>query len=139
MESKELVSDLYKENLEKSKGNQKFRDGLALVCILLGSVLVAVNLNTFVEQGELVPGGFSGLAKLIQRVGLFYFDVRIPFTLLNVLFNAVPAVFAYRIVGKKFTILSCVSLLTVSVLVDQLPVVAVKLSRYELEKLFKRA
>ena len=63
MESKELVSDLYKENLEKSKGNQKFRDGLALVCILLGSVLVAVNLNTFVEQGELVPGGVFGAGE----------------------------------------------------------------------------
>ena len=35
MESKELVSDLYQKNLEKSKGNQRFRDGLALVCILL--------------------------------------------------------------------------------------------------------
>ena len=126
METKELVSDLYKENLEKTKKNQKVRDGLALVCILLGSVLVAVNLNTFVEQGGLVPGGFSGLAKLIQRIGLYFFDIKISFTVLNVLFNAIPAVFAYRIVGKKFTILSCVSLLTVSILVDQLPVVPVR-------------
>ena len=84
-----------------------------------------MNLNTFVEQGKLVPGGFSGLAKLIQRVGLAFFDVKICFTFLNVVFNAIPAVFAYRIVGKKFTILSCVSLLTVSILVDQLPVIPI--------------
>lgn len=125
METKELVSDLYKENMEKAKVDKRYRDAFALVCILLGSVLVAVNLNTFVEQGELVPGGFSGLAKLIQRIGWNFFQVRIPFTVLNVLFNAIPAVFAYKIVGKKFTILSCVSLLTVSILVDQLPVVPV--------------
>lgn len=125
METKELVSDLYKENMEKAKNNQKVRDVLAFIFIILGSVLVAVNLNTFVEQGGLVPGGFSGLAKLIQRVGLHFFDVKISFTLLNVLFNAVPAAFAYKIVGKKFTILSCISLLTVSILVDQLPVVPV--------------
>lgn len=125
METKELVSDLYKENMEKAKVDKRYRDAFALVCILLGSVLVAVNLNTFMEQGELVPGGFSGLAKLIQRIGWNFFQVRIPFTVLNVLFNAIPAVFAYKIVGKKFTILSCVSLLTVSILVDQLPVVPV--------------
>lgn len=98
---------------------------MAFLCILLGSLIVAVNMNTFVEQGELVPGGFTGLAKLIQRIGLSFYDVQISFTFLNVLFNAVPAVFAYRLVGKKFTILSCICLLTVSVLVDELPVVPI--------------
>lgn len=82
-------------------------------------------MNTFVEQGELVPGGFTGLARLIQRIGLSFYDVQISFTFLNMLFNAVPAVFAYRLVGKKFTILSCICLLTVSVLVDELPVVPI--------------
>ena len=82
-------------------------------------------MNTFVEQGKLVPGGFSGLAKLLQRVGLTFYDTKISFTLLNVVFNAVPAVFAYRLVGKKFTILSCVSLFTVSILVDELPVIPI--------------
>ena len=72
-----------------------------------------------------MPGGFTGLAKLIQRIGLSFYDVQISFTLLNVLFNAVPAVFAYRLVGKKFTILSCICLLTVSILVDELPVVPI--------------
>lgn len=33
--------------------------------------------------------------------------------------------FAYRLVGKKFTILSCICLLTVSILVDELPVVPI--------------
>lgn len=121
MEEQQKVYDLYQKNL-KAKKNQKWREAAALVCILIGSFIMAVNLNTFVEQGELVPGGFSGLAKLIQRIGVTFFDVKISFTLLNVLFNAVPAAFAYKLVGKKFTVLSCVSLLTVSILVDVLPV-----------------
>lgn len=121
MEEQQKVYDLYQKN-EKAKKNQKWRDAAALVCILIGSFIMAANLNSFVEQGELVPGGFSGLAKLIQRIGVTFFDVKISFTFLNVLFNAVPAAFAYKLVGKKFTILSCVSLLTVSILVDALPV-----------------
>lgn len=114
-----MISDWYQKN------RKRWQDAGAFLCIMLGSFLVAINLNTFVEQGELVPGGFSGLAKLIQRIGFTFFDVKISFTALNVLFNAVPAVFAYRLVGKKFTILSCVSLFTVSVLVDELPVIPI--------------
>ena len=119
------VSDLYRKRMEKAGRNKKWRDAGAFACILLGSLIVAVNMNTFVEQGKLVPGGFSGLSKLIQRVGLGFYDVKISFTLLNVVFHAIPAVFAYRLVGRKFTILSCISLLTVSVLVDELPVIPI--------------
>lgn len=119
------VSDLYKKRVDQEAKGKKLRDVISFICVLLGSTLVAVNMNTFVEQGELVPGGFSGLAKLIQRVGAAFYDVKIPFTVLNVLFNAIPAVFAYRLVGKKFTILSCVSLFTVSILVDELPVIPI--------------
>lgn len=119
------VNNLYQKKTEQAGKHKKWREAAAFLCILLGSMMVAVNLNTFVEQGKLVPGGFSGLAKLIQRVGLTFYHVRIPFTFLNVVFNAIPAVFAYRLVGKKFTVLSCVSLLTVSVLVDKLPVIPI--------------
>lgn len=122
MGKREQVTYFYNKNRKKLGDNKHFRDGAALFLILLGSVMVAVNLNTFVEQGELVPGGFSGLAKLIQRIGTTFFGVKISFTLLNVVFNAIPVTFAYRIVGKKFTVLSCISLLTVSILVDRLPV-----------------
>lgn len=125
MEEKEKVSELYRKNMEKSMKGKKLRDTVALICILAGSFMVAVNMNTFVEQGNLVPGGFSGLAKLIQRVGLTFYDVKISFTFLNILFNAIPAFFAYRLVGKKFTILSCISLITISVLVDELPVLPI--------------
>ena len=125
MEEHGKVSGLYQKNLERFEKNKRWRDAASIVCILLGSFIVAVNMNTFVEQGKLVPGGFSGLAKLLQRVGLTVYDTKISFTLLNVVFNAVPAVFAYRLVGKKFTILSCVSLFTVSILVDELPVIPI--------------
>ena len=106
--------------MEKKKTDLK--EILSFLLILAGSAILAINMNTFVEQGGLVPGGFSGLSKLIQRVALTFFGLKIPFTLLNVFFNAIPAMLAYRFVGKKFTILSCISIVVVSVLVDQLPI-----------------
>ena len=125
MEHHEMVSDLYQKNMQKAANSKKWRNIVNIIFILLGSFILAINMNTFVEQGNLVPGGFSGLSKLIQRVGLNFYDVKISFTLLNVIFNAIPAVFAYRLVGKKFTVFSCLSLLVVSVLVDELPVIPI--------------
>lgn len=85
--------------MEKKKTDLK--EILSFLLILAGSAILAINMNTFVEQGGLVPGGFSGLSKLIQRVALTFFGLKIPFTLLNVFFNAIPAMLAYRFVGKS--------------------------------------
>ena len=35
--------------------------------ILVASVIMAVNIKSFVEAGGLFPGGFNGLTLLIQR------------------------------------------------------------------------
>ena len=80
----QMMSELYQENMKRQNKNRRRKDVAAFLCILLGSLIVAVNMNTFVEQGELVPGGFTGLAKLIQRIGLSFYDVQISFTLLRI-------------------------------------------------------
>lgn len=125
MGENKLETGVYQKRTGRAANDKLWRDIGSFLCILLGSAIIAVNLNTFVEQGDLVPGGFNGLSKLIQRVGLRFFQIGIPFTFLNVIFNAIPAICAYRLVGKKFTLMSCVSLLTVSILVDKLPVIPI--------------
>ena len=44
--------------MEKKKTDLK--EILSFLLILAGSAILAINMNTFVEQGGLVPGGFSG-------------------------------------------------------------------------------
>ena len=90
--------------------------------LIVGGIIFAVNMNTFIAAGDLVPGGFSGLSILIQSIGRTYFHVEIPFSVLNISLNALPAFIAYRYVGKRFTILSCAHIFFSSVLVDLLPV-----------------
>ena len=38
-----------------------------MILILVCSVIVALNINTFVHTGGLYPGGATGLSILIQR------------------------------------------------------------------------
>lgn len=114
---------MVEKGLVYHKVNKKsiWRTGFDYVLLLMGSVIFALNMNTFIAAGDLVPGGFSGLAILIQSIFRTFFHVSLPFSLLNIAFNLVPALIAFKFVGKRFTLLSCFSILLSSFLVDALP------------------
>lgn len=92
-----------------------------LAMMVLSSVLVAINLKSFVQTGDLFPGGFTGLTRLIQRCALEYANVELPFGPINLLFNAVPAAVSFKLVGKKFTFYSCMVIAMTSIFTDLMP------------------
>ena len=67
--------------------------------IALSSLLLALNLKSFVRAGDLFPGGFSGIARLLQRCALEFAAVELPFAPIYLLLNAVPALISFRLVG----------------------------------------
>jgi uncharacterized membrane-anchored protein YitT (DUF2179 family) len=92
-----------------------------LALILLGSLLLAININTFVRAGGIIPGGFTGLSLLIQEVCSRYGGFSVPFSLILIVLNAVPALVCFRFIGKKFTLFSCVAVIASGLLTDFLP------------------
>lgn len=92
-----------------------------LALVTLASVLMAMNIKSFVEAGGLFPGGFNGLTLLIQRSAQQFAGITLSFTLINFLLNAVPAVISFRLIGKRFTIYSCLMIVLTSVLTDLIP------------------
>ena len=49
----------------------------AALCVA-GGALLAVNVQTFVHTGGLLPGGFVGLALLIRETASRFFGAEIP-------------------------------------------------------------
>lgn len=97
------------------------RDVRRLVLVAIGSILIAVNIKAFVRPAQMYPGGITGLSLLLQTVFQTYLGLEIPFTVFNVLLNAVPVYIGLRFLGRKFTILSIVTIVLSSVLTDLLP------------------
>lgn len=89
--------------------------------VILGAVLFAVNLKTFVYTANLFPGGFSGLSLLIQRAVQKFQGFEIPYTLLYGILNAVPVYISFRFIGRNFTIFSLIMIVLSSVLTDFIP------------------
>lgn len=102
---------------EQSWGEQLRR----LLLIVAASVVMAANIKSFVDAGGLFPGGFNGLTLLIQRSAQQFAGVSLPFTAINLLLNAVPAVVSFRLIGKRFTLYSCLMIALTSVLTDLIP------------------
>ncbi len=96
-------------------------DGKKLLVVCIASVLMAVNIKSFVHTGGLYPGGVTGLTLLIQRAAESFLHIGIPFTLINVILNMIPVYIGFRFIGKKFTLYSCIVIVLTSVLTDIIP------------------
>ena len=92
-----------------------------ILVICFASFLMALNIKSFVRTGGLYPGGATGLALLIQRAADMFLHITIPYTIVNILLNAIPVYIGFRFIGKKFTMYSCMMIVLTSVLTDIIP------------------
>jgi uncharacterized membrane-anchored protein YitT (DUF2179 family) len=92
-----------------------------VLLISAGALLMAFNLNTFVHAGGLIPGGFTGLALLIQESALRFGGFHVPFSLILYALNIVPAAVSFRYIGKWFTAYSGLMVLLSGLLTDWMP------------------
>jgi len=92
-----------------------------LFLVLAGAVLLAFNINTFVNAGGLLPGGFSGLTLLIQEICLRYGQFQVPYSVIYFILNLVPAAVCFKFIGKKFTLYSILIVIISGLLTDWMP------------------
>lgn len=92
-----------------------------ILVICFASFLMALNIKSFVRTGGLYPGGATGLALLIQRAADMFLHITIPYTIVNILLNAIPVYIGFRFIGKEFTMYSCLMIVLTSVLTDIIP------------------
>ena len=68
-------------------------DTLRRTCLILaGSLIMAVNLKSFVRTGGLIPGGFNGLTRLIQEISALLWHWEPPFSVVNLSGKNLPVI-----------------------------------------------
>ena len=103
---------------ELSRTNRVTRETFRILVLLTASLILALNIKSFVRTGGLFPGGVNGLTLLIQRAAQRYLNAEIPFTAVNMVLNAIPIYIGFRYIGKKFTAYSCLVIITTNILTD---------------------
>ena len=112
---------MIKENMVSIKNNY-LKSLISIVCVVTASFVLSFNIKSFVRAANLLPGGFTGLSLLIQRSFDVFFNVNIPYSLINITLNAFPAMIGFRLIGKKFTTYTVLLIILNSLMVDFIPV-----------------
>lgn len=92
-----------------------------VIIITFAALLMATNINTFVETGGLYPGGATGLTVLIRRAAQLMFKVELPYTVVIIIINAIPVYIGFRFIGKKFTLYSLYMIFMTGIFSDLIP------------------
>ncbi len=116
MAKKDTSQTLYKEPKDSAA-----REIQRILLVTAASVIFALNLNSFVHAGNTIPGGFTGLTLLLQRIASEFLGVALPYSAVNFLLNAVPAIIAFKTIGKRFTLYSCLGIFLTGIFTDILP------------------
>ena len=97
------------------------KDSKRLLFVVIASIIMSFTIKTFVHTGGLFPGGVNGLTILLQQIFLQYFNISLPYTIINILLNSIPIYIGFRYIGKKFTLFSLLMILLTGLLTDTLP------------------
>ncbi|MCQ2554407.1 MAG: YitT family protein [Clostridia bacterium] len=112
-------------NIQVKKKVSVKKELLSLFLLTVSAAIYAFNLKSFIRAGSLVPGGFSGLAVLIQTVFKRFLSVELPYSLIYLPLNAIPAYICLISVGKRFTLYSIYHIVVSSLLTDIIPKVPI--------------
>jgi len=93
------------------------------VVLLLGSFLFAVAINVFISPGGLYVGGVTGMLQLTVMFMDDLFDIQLSLGLLVLMVNLPLLIVAWRSVGKRFAVLTIITVVLQSILLEVVPAV----------------
>jgi len=98
--------------MTEKKDNRVLRQAADYVLIILGSIIFAVAVNVFLKPAHVAPGGFTGIAQLIN------YAWGLPIGMLVLIMNVPLYIIAIRKMGLIFTVKTLVSTVTMSLAID---------------------
>lgn len=96
----------YAENKQKQKLNKFI---LQIVMVSLAAILGGISFKNFFEPAGIIPAGFSGLSLIISK-GFASIGVKIPTAVIYLIINITLFLFALKIFGWKFLLLSALGI-----------------------------
>lgn len=97
------------------------KDSRRILVIVLASALMAFNIKSFVRTGGLYPGGATGLTLLIQRSFELFFQIEIPYTIVNVILNIIPIYIGFLLHWQEIYSVFLPVLMLTNILTDIIP------------------
>lgn len=98
--------------------------------LLVGTAFMGTAVNIVYDPMGMVPGGFSGLSILLERLSLGVIQGGIPVWLFNLLLNLPVFIWGFFLKGKEFMLKSLLANLLFTMMLYLIPVAAVARKDY---------
>lgn len=107
--------------------NLKFeKSDIKKICIIVISAFIySLGMNIFVKSGNLFPGGFSGISRLLALICEDFLHIHVSYSVFYFILNGSAAYIVFKKIGKKFMLLSILHFILVSIFTSILPTVLV--------------
>ena len=89
--------------------------------LLMGSALIAIAINMFIGPGGLYVGGVTGVLQIIIMLLYDIFEIELSLGMLVLVCNFPILWLAWKSVGKRFAILTVISVVAQSILFETVP------------------
>lgn len=111
------LSEYEEENMRnlirELKREKKAKLCFSMCLIILSALMQSLVMSIFMDPCNLISGGFTGLALLINKV-FTLINIRFPTSIGILLLNLPAALLCYKHISPRFTLLSCLQFILVS-------------------------
>ncbi len=101
------------------------KDFRILIFIIFSAFIYSCGMNVFVKSGNLFPGGFAGISRLVSAVLDQFFHIELSFSVIYMFLNVITSIIVFKKIGKKFMFFSILHYFLVSLFTSLLPTVMV--------------
>ena len=77
-----------------------------IAAIFISALIYSIGMVVFVRSGNLFPGGYAGVSRLISLIAADRFGLNIPFSVVYFILNIATTLFIYKTIGHKFVLYS---------------------------------
>ncbi|MCR4950285.1 MAG: YitT family protein [Solobacterium sp.] len=86
--------------------NKKIQEAVRIFMVSLSALIYSLGMNSFVSSGNLFPGGYAGISRLLSMVLGRYVHINISFSVIYFLMNLITTIIVWKRIGHKFVLYS---------------------------------
>ena len=107
------------------KNGRIYQVAYRITAIILFGALAGIGVNFFLTPAHIYSSGVTGVSQLLSSIGGDFFNINIDISTWVLILNLPLAYLSYRKLGKKFTLYSFLSIISLSFFIGVIPTKAV--------------
>jgi len=84
------------------------KDWLYLAGVTISAIIYSFGMNTFVKSGNLFPGGYAGISRLISLLLEEHLHISLSFSVIYFSLNIITTLIVWKNIGHKFVLYSVI-------------------------------